>query len=744
MDSLEKNEIYFPHVQELSKFDIVDDVPSIQFPSSSVEVDITPLQNPVAFADHPAFGAQFSSEMDTIAKIDTIVDQGQHFVHMIYTFRSVSRAIPMVNITIPPDATKEEISELTARKTEVNRKIVEILRPEISKLKELMQFVGHAINVFRETLISLSTPEARAKVVPEGLYTALIRMMDVMLKLDNLKDMKACLNNDFSRYKRALGEETDDDFLKFMSNEKQVIFTTLRKEVKDISNHEDVLLEILDQVSFNLANGVHVTPDEMFSTLRVLPHLMFLIDGDTKDPKSFNIFKSKSQVSISSLQKLIKQHPVVPLYGDMPITLFYILCRIPHFDRATMGEKWGETPDKSTIEFHSISTHWEEIKKSFNYFIIRFTTVINKVNRKPFTKVLNSENIDFAKDVYSMVKDGLLRLSQWTSSFMQIMAWKYSHPASSEHITALNVPTDKPGHEYERVLKYNFTPGEFNVIVDIISMIKSQAGLLLKSENKLAPILRFHIHHTVQQLVQADLLPLLHRVEKRKKMTLFENVQTIRQLAADWESVPTSDYKDYSRKHGKVEAVHEPRVVGPSHTQLQILRTQVRALYDEKSASRQKSGIFGRAELEKDDIALLESFYYDSFYYQYILNYSRAIRQVSDLSDLWYREFFLEITKCVQFPIEMSFPWILTEHVISNKAVEIPIIEKVLYTMDIYNDAAHRALYTLNQQFLYDEIEAEANLVFDQLVFLISDENVFILQEFCSFECSGQSLQGYA
>ena len=722
-DSVATNErILIPAVEELSRYDFLDDVPSIQFPSSSVEVDITPLQNPVAFADHPAFGAQFSDEMDTIAKIDEILEQGQLFVHMLYTFRSVSRAIPMVNIVVPADASPEERAELTARKSEVNRKIVEILKPEILKLRELMQFVDRAINVFRETIVTLSTPEARQKVVPEGLYTALIRMIDVMLKMDNLKDMKACLNNDFSRYKRALGEDTDDEFRRFISNEKQVIFTNLRAEVKGITGHEEVLLEILDQVSFNLENGVHVTPDEMFSTLRVLPHLMFLIDGDAIGTQTFNIFKSKSQVPMSKLQKLIKQYPVVPLYGDMPITLFYILCRIPHFDRATMGEKWGETPDSATLQFHSITTHWEDIKQSFNYFIIQFTSVINKVNRYPFTKVLNSENIEFARDVYNMVKDGMLRLSQWTSSFMQIMAWKYSHPASSDAIAAMNVPTDKPGHEYERALKYNFSLGEYNVIVDIISMIKSQAGLLAKAEHKLAPILRFHIHHTIQQLVQADLLPLLHRVEKRKKMVLFENVQTIRKLAADWATVPTNDYKDYSRKQGKVEAVHQPRVVGPGHTQLQILRTQIRALYDEKSASRQKSGFFGRAELEKDDIVLFEAFYYDSFYFQYILNYSRTLREVSDLGDLWYREFFLEITRCVQFPIEMSFPWILTEHVISSKAVEIPIIEKVLYTMDIYNDAAHRALYILNQQFLYDEIEAEVNLVFDQLVFLISDE----------------------
>ena len=50
------------------------------------------------------------------------------------------------------------------------------------------------------------------------------------------------------------------------------------------------------------------------------------------------------------------------------------------------------------------------------------------------------------------------------------------------------------------------------------------------------------------------------------------------------------------------------------------------------------------------------------------------------------------------------------------------MIESILHTLDVYNDAAHRALYVLCQQTLYDEIEAEVNLVFDQFLYLIADE----------------------
>ena len=68
LDINKKEEILLSVVDKLNEFDIQDDVPCIQFPSSSVEMDVTPLQNPVNFADHPAFGAQFS-EGNTIYNI---------------------------------------------------------------------------------------------------------------------------------------------------------------------------------------------------------------------------------------------------------------------------------------------------------------------------------------------------------------------------------------------------------------------------------------------------------------------------------------------------------------------------------------------------------------------------------------------------------------------------------------------------------------------------------------------------
>ncbi|GCB78275.1 hypothetical protein scyTo_0020657, partial [Scyliorhinus torazame] len=46
----------------------------------------------------------------------------------------------------------------------------------------------------------------------------------------------------------------------------------------------------------------------------------------------------------------------------------------------------------------------------------------------------------------------------------------------------------------------------------------------------------------------------------------------------------------------------------------------------------------------------------------------------------------------------------------------------VLYPLDLYNDSAYYTLTKFKKQFLYDEIEAEVNLCFDQFVYKLADQ----------------------
>lgn len=83
-------------VKSLDSQHQINDVPSIQCSSLSLDMETTSFANPVSFVDHSGFITQFGSEMEQIAKMEHIEDQGKHYVHMIYAYRSVARAIPMV------------------------------------------------------------------------------------------------------------------------------------------------------------------------------------------------------------------------------------------------------------------------------------------------------------------------------------------------------------------------------------------------------------------------------------------------------------------------------------------------------------------------------------------------------------------------------------------------------------------------------------------------------------------------
>lgn len=68
-------------------------------------------------------------------------------------------------------------------------------------------------------------------------------------------------------------------------------------------------------------------------------------------------------------------------------------------------------------------------------------------------------------------------------------------------------------------------------------------------------------------------------------------------------------------------------------------------------------------------------------------------------------------------------PWILIDHILEGilEREEVAPLESIFFPFAIYDDAATRALNSLNQRFLFDEIEAEVNLCFDQLVYKLSD-----------------------
>jgi len=420
------------------------------------------------------------------------------------------------------------------------------------------------------------------------------------------------------------------------------------------------------------------------------------------DGEKNNIFKKKD-LNLGKVSRIFKKYPVVPLFGDMQITLESLIKRSPHFDEKVWGNVPGEDVNAKVIQEYELVHLVAAARVASNEYVAKFSNTINEL--RLVQKTSNPSPVE-CKEYVTVVLQGLQLLSDWSSKVLQQSAWKYARPN--------NDPTLNSTVDYEKVVKYNYTSEERYALVEFIAMIKGLAALFMRYDGLLSPVIRRAIHHELQEFVQANLREMIRAVSKnsKKKTHVRGELLQLRALASDWLSgaEPVADPALYGKKSSKEEEkVQFPdRAVGPSATQLDLIRNIVYGL------------IYKKKEFSSSQVRELEDFYGRSFFYKYVVSITPTVLAITDLADLWYKEFYLELSKKLQFPIEMSLPWILTDHILESR--DAAMMEFVLYPLDIYNDAAQRALGKLGTRFLYDEIEAEVNLCFDQLLFKLSDQ----------------------
>jgi cytoplasmic FMR1 interacting protein len=353
--------------------------------------------------------------------------------------------------------------------------------------------------------------------------------------------------------------------------------------------------------------------------------------------------------------------------------------------------------------------------------MVELQQILNQVTKAPKSPVNSAPDLTPSdrERCMNILLRGFRMLSELTTSIRFQSAWKAGHAAdirtTIDHDTNELMDPTTPGIEYALASVGNHTRSEMKVLVDVVSMIKSLASLLRRAEGMLAPVIRSHIHRTTQLFVQHTVLCLLYKAHKHKRKEETEHLLQMRCLCADWSSEiePFEDYKSRAKvtevrdsyeslerrsAETKAESVAPipSRSVAPSASQLHLLRSMVFALYDDRAPWLKKGGMFTSGTFTKKDMSIMTDYHDRSEYFAYALDASTTVERCSDTSSLWYREFYLEMTKQVQFPISMSMPWRLAEHVI--RSPQNNMLENMLYAMDIYNDAARVALDVLRQR----------------------------------------------
>uniref|UniRef100_A0A7N6B8H5 Cytoplasmic FMR1-interacting protein n=1 Tax=Anabas testudineus TaxID=64144 RepID=A0A7N6B8H5_ANATE len=449
-----------------------------------------------------------------------------------------------------------------------------------------------------------------------------------------------------------------------------------------------------------------------FMYFQVMGFGLYLMDGN-----SSNIYKldAKKRINLTKIDKFFKQLQVVPLFGDMQIELSRYIKTSAHFEENK--SRWTCTSISSSPQYN-ICEQMIQIREDHMCFISELARYSNsEVVTGSGRQEIQKTDAEYRK-LFDLALQGMQLLSQWSAHVMEVYSWKLVHPTDKYS----NKECPDSAEEYERATRYNYTSEEKFALVEVMAMIKGLQVLMGRMESVFNHAIRHTIYSALQDFSQVTLRDPLRQAIKKKKNVIQSVLQAIRKTVCDWETgrEPHNDPALRGEKDpkGGFDIKVPRRAVGPSSTQLYMVRTMLESLIADKSGSKKTL----RSSLEGPTILDIEKFHRESFFYTHLLNFSETLQQCCDLSQLWFREFFLELTmgRRIQFPIEMSMPWILTDHILETK--EASMMEYVLYPLDLYNDSAHYALTKFKKQFLYDEIEAEVNLCFDQFVYKLADQ----------------------
>ncbi|CAM6128500.1 unnamed protein product [Calypogeia fissa] len=711
-------------VSALSTFSLEHEQADIQGLAVTLLNEWMASDSPIEYDDVPAYQLSLLEDIKSINQLNTLILEGQEMVAIFYTYRSCVKALPQL-----PESLKQSQSNLYME-------TYHVLDLEIGRLRQIQRWQALAASKLAADMQQFSRPDRKPHGPTVTHMWAIIKLLDILLQLDHLKNAKASIPNDFSWYKRtftqvstqwpdtdSMREELDD--LQIFLSTRWIILMTLQAELFRTSNVEDIVQALLLFTVESLESDRILLFSERHTFLRVLPVLVVLATSSAKEGDM--VFK---KLKINRLIRLFRRDPVVPAFPDLHIAPASMLKELsPYFRRFNLQARLLTLPAphelniREAVEYqreYSIINHVSAIRAAHDDFCLRFAGVVNQLQLVKVAKERDDTlSAQVKEDVYLVILEGFQLLSEWTGRVWEQCAWKFARPAKN----AQPYDNSTPLTDYEKVVRCNYTTQERKALLEITCYIKGVGSMMEKVDTLVADTIWEAVHTQLQDFVQNKLAIMLKTTFKKKK-EITRILASMKAIAADWMGNDSNGGLDQSfgrrikDDNGTVSFL--TRAAAPTTAQILCLQYLIHEVVSGGSAKK-AGGFFGSTDTDvpSGEMKQFENFFNRLDFFPHILDYRTTLIHVTDLGFLWFREFYMETAKVIQFPIECSLPWMLVDHILESQ--DSGMLESVLMPFDLYNDSAEYALRTLKQRFLYDEIEAEVDLCFDQLVYKLSE-----------------------
>jgi len=501
----------------------------------------------------------------------------------------------------------------------------------------------------------------------------------------------------------------------------------LRTSVQKMSGYDTVIADMATLAIEHLESDWYLLPSEKHRLLRAAAHALWLLDSNERG--GVNAFQHK-RIKRDRFGRWFRRYPIVPLYGDMFANLQNVLERCPNFRTVNPEEFFATSKKEAALvaqhfqvasQLPSLRTQAADFTSEFNVLLRRMAALDcgEDLAASLESRVTQTET---AMTLCAMTLRGCRLMSSVSALLSEAVAHKCNHAAPEDLVNERAKASE--WCDYERALRYNLNSTEKSALVELLAILKGLEHLLHGLCGDPETILRRGLHEQTQRFVHQTMGAPTRKAVKYEKKALKSALLQLRNMCADASGdinklMDEEHMKSKEFKRDSHDADYPARGVPPSQTQLWLMRATARSLYDERSPHI-KGSMMQEADLPKEIVKEMRCFVAASACYPYLLRLSSTLTELGDLSFLWMREFYLELCKRVQFPISMSLPAMLTEHILA--AGNSQLMPMLLAPFEAYSDSARSALRLHRQQHLFVEIEAEANLVFDQVLYSLSEQ----------------------
>lgn len=549
----------------------------------------------------------------------------------------------------------------------------------------------------------------------------------LIYKLTSLEQLliSKSLINDISRLLKLINDQefaSSTQKLRIWALTKNVLTSQLIDKMKDLDENRFITLFkiFIDYIRLRIEDDDFIYPDMQFVYVNMYIFLIRFYQAQEQNEKNKLKDAKKPKPVLGDidietkffLSTLIKFYPTLPLYFDNSILTIDNTPKEFLVNISNKNQNVSNLPKINPVPLYNLI---EIIRIEFS----NLSAAVLQANS-------HSPRYERSKHLSETLIKVLHLVSTCLNRVRQIL---------SKHL--LKVPPAPDTEAGQKMSKYELSmkiglKDDLTKILLTLCLCRTIKELIITNLATITENVSYYIQSYFQNFAHNKLPPACIRSEKNPdQKKIFE---TLRTLIGSFEK-DEFVIKDQIKKYGNIT----PKVpkCPPQASIAELARIQLQMVANPYLSS--KKNVLKTAKLSNDDKKEIDEFLKDTRYFIELLLLPTTIEVVFDQSNLFFKEFYLDLYDVSFFPVTASLPVILSEYALRNYH-KVDLTYALFYPLSIYDDAAQTALHSLHSKMLYDEIKAEAEICLAAIMRTIADSSFHPIRRFITISSLSRTM----